>query len=64
MVLILMQQTRTMITALMIACENGNIDAINVLLSDGADPSTSDINGDTWIHAAIYGMTSAKRLFR
>ena len=34
-------------TALMTACYEGNIDAINVLLNAGADPNIADsLNGD------------------
>ena len=40
------------VTALMIACEKGNKDAINVLLNAGADPNLADADGDTWLHYA------------
>ena len=39
-------------TALMIACKRGNKDAINVLLTAGADPNIADIDGDTCLHSA------------
>ena len=41
-------------TALMIACQVGTSDVINVLLNAGADPSTADENGDTLLHHAVY----------
>ena len=40
------------VTALMIACEKGNKDAINVLLNAGADPNNTDADGDTCLHYA------------
>ena len=40
-------------TALMLACTKGNIDAINVLLNDGADPNISDCNGEMSLHYAV-----------
>ena len=42
------------VTALMRASEKGNIDAINVLLSAGADKTIEDVDGNTWIHYAVY----------
>ena len=36
------------VTALMLACINGNIDDINVLLNAGADPNTVDAHGSAW----------------
>ena len=45
--------TNNNVTPLMIACKKGNIDAINVLLHAGADPSIADIDGETWIHYAV-----------
>ena len=49
-------------TALMTACENGNLDAINVLLSAGADPDIVDTNGNTWLHCAAGGDCSKEVL--
>ena len=43
------------VTALMIACEKGNNDAINVLLNAGADPNIADVNGDTCLYNAVIG---------
>ena len=43
------------VTALMMACEKGNVDAINVLINAGANMAIKDADGDTWIHYAIYG---------
>ena len=40
------------VKALMIACEKGNVDAMNVLLNAGADPNITDTDGETWIHHA------------
>ena len=63
MVLILMQQIRTDVTALMRACEKGYIDTINVLLNAGADPNIADtLNGETWIHWAVVGGCSKETL--
>ena len=42
-------------TSLMLASKKGNVDAMNMLLSAGADRTIKDANGDTWIHYAIYG---------
>ena len=41
------------VTALMIASRRGNIDAVNELLSAGADPTIEDRLGATWIHHAV-----------
>ena len=38
------------VTALMIACEKSNKDAINILLNAGADPNIADADGDIWLH--------------
>ena len=43
------------VTALMIACWRGNIDAINELLNVGADPNIADKYSCTWLHYAVYG---------
>ena len=40
------------ITALMLACEKGNKDVINILLDAGADHNITDAYGDTWLHYA------------
>ena len=40
-------------TALMWACEKGNVHAINVMLNAGANPNTADANGDTCLFKAI-----------
>ena len=42
------------LTPLMIACEKGNIDTINVLLNAGADTNIADCEGATCIHYAVY----------
>ena len=42
-------------TALMLACGKGNVEAINVLLTAGADSNITDYEGLTWIHHAVYG---------
>ena len=49
-------------TALMLACEKGNTDAINVLLNAGADPNISDGCG-AWIHRAINGSCSKETIW-
>ena len=43
------------VTALMKACANGNVDAIEVLLHAGADPNIMDDAGDTCLHNAAQG---------
>ena len=43
------------VTALMKACEKGNIDAINQLLNAKADPNIADTDGKTSIHYAVSG---------
>ena len=42
-------------TALMLACEKGNKDAINFLLNAGADTNIADIKGLTCLHYAAVG---------
>ena len=49
-------------TALMIASEKGNIDAMKVLLSAGAETAMENSLGNTWIHCAIYGNCSKEVL--
>ena len=49
-------------TALMIGCQNDNVEAITVLLSAGADSNTADINGGTWMHYAAFGGCSKETL--
>ena len=49
-------------TAIMLACEKGNTDVINVLLNAGADPSIADADGDTWLHQAVRGGCSKEVL--
>ena len=44
------------VTSLMVASKMGNVDAINVLLSAGADRTIKTVNGDTWIHYAVHGV--------
>ena len=50
------------VTALLIACEKGNVEAINVLLNAGADPNIVDINCDTCLHSAVRGHCSKEVL--
>ena len=45
--------TKNNMTALMIACLNGNEGAINVLLNAGADSNIADVKGDTLLHFAV-----------
>ena len=40
-------------TALMLACEKGNNDAVNILLAAGADPNIADKDDDTSLHVAV-----------
>ena len=42
-------------TALMLACQKGNLDAIDVLLNAGANPNIADYEGATWIDYAVAG---------
>ena len=46
------------VTALMLVSENGNVDAMNVLLRAGADRTIKDAVGNTWIHYAVRGYCS------
>ena len=41
------------VAILSIACQMGNVDAINVLLKAGADPTVTDAEGDTYLHYAV-----------
>ena len=50
------------VTALMKACEKGNIDAINVLLNAGADTNIAGADGDTCLHNAVSGGCSKEVL--
>ena len=49
-------------TALMIATNVGNVDAMDVLIRAGAERTIKDINGDSWIHHAVYGDCSKEVL--
>ena len=40
-------------TALLLACQKGNINIINALHNAGADPNIADTNGDTCLHKAV-----------
>ena len=50
------------ITPLMHACENGDVDAINILLNAGANPNIADIDGYTSLHNAVEGLCSTETL--
>ena len=50
------------VTSLMVASNKGNVDAINVLLSAGADRTIKDVVGNTWIHYAVHGDCSKEVL--
>ena len=50
------------VTALMVACKKGNMDAMYVLLNAGADPHIADSNGNTCMHHAIVGGCSKEVL--
>ena len=49
-------------TALMVACWNRNIDAVNVLLKAGADPNITDGVGLTCLHSAVKECCSEESL--
>ena len=49
-------------TALMLASEKGNIDAMKVLLKAGASPAITDVRGGTWLHSALCGHCSTEAL--
>ena len=49
-------------TVLMISCQMGNVEAINVLLNAGADSNITDTNSGTWIHYAVDGGCSKETL--
>ena len=40
-------------TALMMACLNGKVDAVNILLNAGAKPNIADVYGNTCLHIAV-----------
>ena len=50
------------VTALMIACEIGNKDAIDVLLNAGGDHNIANADGGTWLHHAVCGDCSKEAL--
>ena len=50
------------ISPLMLACRQGNVDCVNVLLKAGADPNIQDTNGMTLIYYAVTGGCSKKTL--
>ena len=49
-------------TALALACENGNVDAIKLLLNARADPNIADVNGNTLLHNAVRNTISKETL--
>ena len=49
-------------TALTLACENGNIDAIHVLLKKGSNTNVTDKNGDTCLMCVVAGHYSKEVL--
>ena len=53
---------KSSVTALRLACQTGNKDAINELLKAGADPSIVDEAGETCLHTAIRSKCSRKHL--
>ena len=50
------------VTALIIACQRGNADAINVFLNAGADPSIADAGGNMCLHFAVKATCSTETL--
>ena len=38
----------------MLASKKGNVDAMNVLISAGANRTIEDVDGNTWIHYGIH----------
>ena len=49
-------------TALWFACCDGRIDLVKNLLDKGADPNIADKNGESCLHAAIYGMCNSETI--
>ena len=49
-------------TAFMKACKTGNVDAIKLLLSVGANPNIKNDDGQTWIHHTVIGNWSREVL--
>ena len=50
------------VTALMTACQEGNVEAINILLDAGADPNSIEVYGRTCLHVAVIGLCSKEVL--
>ena len=48
------------INVLMIACECGHLDIVQILLENGADPSICDNNGDNALHHTLLSKTNGK----
>ena len=49
-------------TALMMACEKGSMDYITALIEAGADPNSTDVNGETYLHHSVRGGCSKEVL--
>ena len=49
-------------TALWFACCSGQMEFVNILLGAGADPNIADKNGESCLHAAVYGNCSAEAM--
>ena len=49
-------------TALWFACCDGQMDFVKILLDKGANPNLADENGDSSLHAAIYGCCSPETI--